>query len=100
MSSWSAILSGAGIVSIFCSILSLCLTFLRYVEGDAWAPTRTGGFLLHVFGVNLADIPALDLLGMGSLAALVDDAYLYQILFILGLLMLVCAAMTRVTNRD
>ncbi len=99
MGAFSGFLIVAGIMILFGSAMSLGLTFLHSMQGDAWAPTRTGSFL-NYFGVDLGVGQLFDWLGWGVFYQAVMQEPLYHVLFILGVIMIFLALATRSMSHE
>jgi len=91
----SLFLTAAGVLSMFGSVVSLGLTFMEQAKGGSWAPTRTGAFVVHYFGVNLGSVRLFQMAGAQQVVSFVLDEYLYKSAFALGLLMLFAALVVR-----
>jgi len=91
----SLFLTAAGVLSIFGSVISLGLTFMEQIKGGSWAPTRTGAFVMHYFGVNVGSLQLFQMAGAQEAVSFVLDEYLYKTAFALGLLMLFAAMVAR-----
>ncbi len=100
MGAFSGFLMVAGIMVLFSSAMSLGLTFLRSMQGDAWAPTRTGTFLSDYIGVDLGVERLFDWLGWGVAYEAVMQEPLYHLLFILGVVIIFVALATRSMSRE
>jgi hypothetical protein len=94
MGALSGFLIVTGVMVLFGSAMSLGLTFLRTMQGDVWAPTRTGSFLSYV-GVDLGGDRLFDWVGWGAIYQAVMQEPLYHVLFILGVLIIFLALATR-----
>ncbi len=84
-----------GVLSLFGSIVSLGLTFLEQFRGGTWAPTRTGAFLMHYLGVDFGSLGVFQMIGAQQVVSFVLDEQLYKAAFVLGVLMLFGAMVTR-----
>ena len=87
--------TATGILSLFGSFVSIGLTFLDQVKGDAWAPTHTGAFIRHYLGVDLGSLGIFQAAGVQPVVSFVLDEQLYKSAFALGLLLLFAAMLTR-----
>jgi len=67
MGAFSGFMILVGILTLFGSAMSLGLTFLHSMQGDSWAPLRTGAFLSHYVGVDFGVGRLFDWLGWGSI---------------------------------
>ena len=94
MGAFSGFLIVSGVMVLFGSAMSLGLTFLRAMQGDAWAPTRTGSFLSYI-GVDFGVDRLFDWVGWGVIYETVMQEPLYHVLFILGIIMIFLALATR-----
>ncbi len=94
MGAFSGFLIVSGVMVLFGSAMSLGLTFLHAMQGDAWAPTRTGTFLSDI-GVDLGADRLFDWVGWGVIYESVMEEPLYHVLFILGVIMIFLALATR-----
>jgi hypothetical protein len=99
MGTFSALTIIAGILSIFGSFLSLGLTFLETVKGEAWAPTRTGQFIAHYVGVDLGLGRFFDSIGIGTVVDALMFEPLYKTLFALGLILIFVSLTARGMNK-
>src|SRR5580698_7431322 len=52
MGAFSGFLIIVGVMTLFGSAMSLGLTFLHSIQGDSWAPLRTGSFISNYIGVD------------------------------------------------
>ena len=95
MGAFSGFLIVAGVMVLFGSAMSLGLTFLHSMQGDAWAPTRTGTFLSNFVGVDRGVESLFDWLGWGVIYQTVMQEPLYHVLFIVGVLIIFLALATR-----
>jgi hypothetical protein len=100
MGAFSGFLILFGIMTLFCSAMSLGLTFLNSIQGDSWAPLRTGPFLTHYVGVDFGVERLFDWLGWGGVWNIVMEEPLYHILFILGVVIVFVALAVRSMGRD
>jgi hypothetical protein len=100
MGGFSSFLIIAGVMTLFGSAMSLGLTFLHSIQGDAWAPTRTGSFISNYIGVDLGVGQLIDWLGWGVLYQAVMEEPLYRMLFILGVVIIFVALATRGMSRE
>ena len=100
MGAFSAFLILMGILTLFGSAMSLGLTFLHSMQGDAWAPLRTGAFLSHYVGVDFGVERLFDWLGWGSVGDAVMEEPLYHVLFVLGVILVFMALAFRGMSRD
>ncbi len=94
MGAFSGFLIVTGVMILFSSAMSLGLTFLHTMQGDAWAPTRTGTFLSYV-GVDLGIERLFDWIGWGLIYQAIMLEPLYHVLFILGVVIIFLALATR-----
>lgn len=99
MGTFSALTIIAGILSLFGSFLSLGLTFLETVKGEAWAPTRTGQFIAHYVGVDLGLGRFFDSIGVGTVVDALMFEPLYKTLFALGLILIFVSLTARGMNK-
>jgi len=99
MGAFAGFLMVAGVMTLFGSAMALGLTFLRSVQGDAWAPMSTGSFVSH-YGVNLGVEDLFGWFGWGIIYQAVMYVPLYRSLFILGILIIVLALATRSMSRE
>lgn len=95
MGAFSGFLIICGIMTLFGSAMSLGLTFLHSIQGDAWAPTRTGTFLSNYLGIDLGVDRLFDWLGWGVVYQTVMEEPLYHVLFFLGVILIFGALATR-----
>ena len=100
MGAFSGFLIIAGVMTLFGSAMSLGLTFLHSMQGDSWAPTRTGSFLSNYIGVDLGVERLFDWLGWGVVYQSLMAAPLYHMLFFLGVILIVFALATRNLSRE
>jgi hypothetical protein len=100
MGAFSVFLMAMGCLTLFGSALSLGLTFLHSVQGDAWAPLRTGTFISNYIGINLGVEDLFGWLGWGTVWRAMMDAPVYHALFILGIIMMVVALAARGMSRE
>jgi hypothetical protein len=100
MGAFSGFLLVAGIMTLFGSAMSLGLTFLHSMQGDAWAPTRTGSFFSHYIPVDLGVERLFAWLGWGVLWQAVMEEPLYHLLFIVGVLIIFIALGARSMGRE
>jgi hypothetical protein len=100
MGAFSGFLIVAGVMVLFGSAMSLGLTFLHSMQGDAWAPVRTGSFLSSFIGVDLGVGKLFDWLGWGVFYVAVMQEPLYHVLFILGVVIIFLALATRGMCRE
>jgi hypothetical protein len=100
MGAFSGFLVITGILTIFGSAMSLGLAFLHTMQGDSWAPLRTGPFLAHYIGVDFGVEWLFDWLGWGVVVQTVLAEPLYRVLFILGLLLIFLALSARGMSRE
>lgn len=94
MSAFSGFLIVGGVMILFGSAMSIGLTFLHTMQGDAWAPTSTGTFLSYV-GVDLGIERLFDWIGWGLIYQAIMQEPLYHVLFILGIVIIFLALATR-----
>ncbi len=100
MGAFSGFLILVGILSIFGSAMSLSLAFLHSMQGDPWAPWRTGAFLSHYVGADFGIERLFEWLGWGSIVKAVMEEPLYKLLFILGLILVFLALAVRRTRES
>lgn len=100
MGAFSGFLIVAGVMVLFGSAMSLGLTFLHSMQGDAWAPVRTGSFLSSYIGVDLGVERLFDWLGWSILYQSIMQEPLYHVLFILGVVIIFMALATRGMSRE
>jgi hypothetical protein len=100
MGAFSGFLIIVGVMTLFGSAMSLGLTFLHSMQGDPWAPTRTGSFISNYIGVDLGVESLFGWLGWGAVWQAVMVAPLYNMLFILGILIIILALATRSMSRE
>ncbi|HKX10498.1 MAG TPA: hypothetical protein VJN67_20030 [Stellaceae bacterium] len=100
MGAFSGFLIVAGVMVLFGSAMSLGLTFLHTMQGDSWAPVRTGSFLSSYIGVDLGVGRLFDWLGWGILYESVMHEPLYHVLFILGVIIIFVALASRGMSRE
>jgi hypothetical protein len=100
MGAFSGFLIVAGVMVLFGSAMSLGLTFLHSMQGDAWAPTLTGTFLSHYLGIDLGVERLFDWLGWGVIYQTVMQEPLYHVLFILGIIIIFLALATRSMSHE
>ena len=100
MGAFSGFLIVAGVMVLFGSAMSLGLAFLHSMQGDAWAPVRTGSFLSSYVGVDLGVERLFDWLGWSVIYEAVMREPLYHVLFILGVLIILLALATRGMSRE
>ena len=100
MGAFSGFMIVAGIMVLFGSAMSLGLTFLHSMQGDAWAPVRTGSFLNSYVGVDLGVERLFDWLGWGFFYGAVMQQPLYHVLFILGVVIIFLALAMRGMGRE
>jgi|SRR5215470_1191156 len=100
MGAFSGFLIVAGVMTLFGSAMSLGLTFLHSVQGDPWAPMRTGSFVSSYIGIDFGVDQLFGWLGWGTLWQGVMEAPLYHVLFILGILVIVLALTTRRMSQE
>jgi hypothetical protein len=65
------------------------------MQGDSWAPTRTGAFLSNYMGIDLGVEKLFDWLGWGIVYQTVMQEPLYHVLFFLGVILIFVALATR-----
>jgi hypothetical protein len=95
MGAFSGFLIIVGVMTLFGSAMSLGLTFLHSMQGDSWAPTRTGAFLSNYIGVDLGIEKLFDWLGWGIVYQTVMQEPLYHVLFFLGVILIFLSLATR-----
>ena len=100
MSAFPGFLIVAGVMILFSSAMSLGLAFLRSMQGDPWAPVRTGSFLSSFIGVDLGIERLFDWVGWGIVYNAIMQEPLYHVLFILGVVMIFLAIATRGMSRE
>jgi|GEM_PF-3520786 hypothetical protein len=100
MGAFSGFLIIVGIMTLFGSAMSLGLTFLNSMQGDPWAPTRTGAFIGHYVGVDLGVEDLFDWFGWGGIYQTVMEEPLYHTLFILGIVIIALALAGRSMSRE
>jgi hypothetical protein len=100
MGAFSGFLIIVGVMTLFGSAMSLGLTFLRSMQGDSWAPTRTGSFISNYFGIDLGVERLFDWLGWGVLYQAVMAEPLYHTLFFLGVIIIFLAIATRNLSQE
>ena len=100
MGAFTGFLMVAGVMVLFGSAMSLGLTFLQSMQGDYWAPIRTGSFLSSYIGVDLGVERLFDLVGWGVIYQAIVEEPLYHMLFILGVLMIFLALASRGMSRE
>ena len=100
MGAFSGFLIVAGVMILFGSAMSIGLTFLHSMQGDAWAPVRTGSFLSSYIGVDLGVGRLFDWLGWGFAYDTVMQEPLYHVLFFVGLIIIFLALATRGMSRE
>jgi len=100
MGAFSGFLIIAGVMTLFGSALSLGLTFLRSMQGDSWAPTRTGTFLSDYVGIDLGIGRLFDWLGWGIAYQTIMEEPLYHILFLLGVILIFLSLATRKMSHE
>lgn len=100
MGAFSGFLIVVGVMILFGSAMSLGLTFLHSMQGDAWAPVRTGSFLSSYIGVDLGVGWLFDWVGWGVIYQTIMQEPLYHMLFILGVIIIFLALATRNMGRE
>ena len=100
MGAFSGFLIIVGVMTLFGSAMSLGLTFLHSIQGDPWAPLRTGSIISNYIGIDLGVGRLFDWLGWGTLWQAVMDAPFYHVLFVLGILIIILALAVRSTSRE
>lgn len=100
MGAFSGFLIVVGVMTLFGSALSLGLTFLHSVQGDPWAPMRTGSFISNYIGIDLGVQDLLNWLGWGGLYQSVMAEPVYQLLFVLGVIIIFLALAGRGMSRE
>jgi hypothetical protein len=99
MGAFTGFLMVAGVMTLFSSAMALGLTFLHSIQGDPWAPMSTGAFVTH-YGVNLGVEDLFGWFGWGVIYQAIMYVPLYRSLFILGILIIVLALVTRSMSRE
>jgi hypothetical protein len=100
MGAFSGFLMVAGIMVLFGSAMSVGLTYLHAMQGDPWAPLRTGSFMSSYIGVDLGIERLFDWLGWGIIYETVMQEPLYYMLFVVGVLSIFLALATRNMGRE
>jgi hypothetical protein len=100
MGAFSGFLIIVGIMTLFGSAMSLGLTFLHSIQGDSWAPLRTGSFISNYIGVDFGIEGLFDWLGWGGIWQAVTAEPLYRVLFILGVVIIFVALAVRGMSRE
>ncbi|MGH7123205.1 MAG: hypothetical protein ACREFI_02450, partial [Stellaceae bacterium] len=100
MGAFSGFLIIAGVMTLFGSAMSLGLTFLQSMQGDPWAPARTGTFLSNYLGIDLGVRQLFDWLGWSIVYQTVMAEPLYHVLFFLGVILIFVAIATRNMSRE
>jgi hypothetical protein len=100
MGAFSGFLIAAGVLTLFSSAISLGLTFLHSVQGDPWAPVRTGYVLAHYISTDLGIERLLDWVGMAAIAQMVMDEPFYRVLFVLGIIFVFLSFTLRAVSRE
>jgi len=100
MGAFSGFMIVAGVMVLFGSAMSLGLTFLHSMQGDSWAPIRTGSFVSSYIGVDLGVERLFDWVGWGVIYSSIMQEPLYHVLFILGVVIIFLALATRGMGRE
>lgn len=100
MGAFSGFLIIAGVMTLFGSAVSLGLTFLHSVQGDPWAPLRTGSFFSSYIGIDLGIESLFSWLGWASLWQGLMDQPFYRVLFFLGIIIILLALSARGMSRQ
>jgi hypothetical protein len=100
MGAFSGFLIAAGVLTLFSSAISLGLAFLHSVQGDSWAPVRTGSVLARYISADLGVERLLDSVGMAVLAQMVMDEPFYRVLCVLGVIFIVLSFALRAVSRE
>ena len=100
MGAFSGFLMVAGIMVLFGSAMSMGLTFLHSIQGDPWAPMRTGSFFSNYIGVDLGIQQLSELLGLGFVYETVMQEPIYYMLAVLGVVTIVVALASRNMSRE
>jgi hypothetical protein len=95
MRALSIFFTAVGVLAIFGSVVSIGLTYLDQIRGEPRAPTHTGAFIVHYFGVDLSSLRIFQLAGVQQAVSFVLDERLYTMSFALGLLLLFAAMLSR-----
>jgi hypothetical protein len=100
MGAFSGFMIVVGVMTLFGSAMSLGLAFLHSMEGDSWAPLRTGSFLSHYIGIDLGIGRLFDWLGWGVVLQTIMEQTLYHVLFFLGVILIILALAMRGMSQD
>jgi hypothetical protein len=100
MGAFSGFLIVVGVMTLFGSALSLGLTFIHSMQGDAWAPLRTGSFISNYIGIDLGVQDLFIWLGWGGLYQSVMAEPFYRLLFVLGVIIIFLALAARGMSRE
>jgi hypothetical protein len=100
MGAFSGFLIIVGVMTLFGSAMSLGLTFLHSIQGDSWAPLRTGSFISNYVGVDFGIEDLFDWLGWGGIWQAVMAEPLYRMLFILGVVIIFVALAVRGMSQE
>jgi len=100
MGAFSGFLIILGVMTLFGSAMSLGLTFLHSVQGDPWAPLRTGSFVSSYIGVDFGIETLFGWLGWGAVWQGLMAAPLYNVLFVVGIIIIFVALAARNMSRE
>src|SRR5262249_11824367 len=81
----------SGIMVLCGSAMSMGLTFLHSMQGDPWAPMRTGSFFSSYIGVDIGIEQLFDLLGWSIVYDTIIQEPIYYLLAVLGVIAIVVA---------